>query len=121
MKQLKNLWFLVVLAVLAAGCSWSSDSKHVPPEGLGSIVLRNNTAGSFSVTIDGVVNAAGTAASATIPYDLRPGTYVVTLQQSGGPRTWSGSVTVQLGRLTDMDVTTDPANPNLYDVVTFLE
>ena len=53
-------------------------------------------------------------------YDV-PGTYIVTLQQSGGPRTWTGDVTVQLGRLTDMDVTTDPANPNLYDVVTFLE
>ncbi len=121
MKQLKSLFVLVLLAVVAAGCSWSSDSKHVPPDGMGSIILRNNTAGSFSVTINGVVNAAGTEASATIPYDLRPGTYVVTLQQSGGPRTWTGSVAVQLGRLTDMDVTTDPANPNLYDVVTLVE
>jgi len=121
MKQLKNLFVLVLLAVVAAGCSGSSDSKHVPPLGQGSIILRNDSAGSFSVTINGVVNAAGTAASASIPYDLAPGTYVVTLQQSGGPRTWTGSVTVQLGRLTDMDVTADPADPQLYDVVTFLE
>ena len=121
MKQFRAWLMLAALAVVAAGCSWSSDSKHVPPDGMGSIILHNNTAGSFSMTIYGVLNAASTAASATLPYDLKPGTYIFTLQQSGGPRTWTGGVTVQLGRLTNMDVTTDPADPNLYDVVTFLE
>lgn len=112
---------LAALAVVVAGCSWSSDGKHVPPDGMGSIILINNSGTSFNVTINGVVNAANATPNTNTPYDLRPGTYSVTLQQSGGPRTWTGGVTVQLGRLTDVDVTADPANPNLYDVVTLVE
>lgn len=121
MKQLKQWLVLAVMAVVATGCSWSSDSKHVPPAGKGSIIIANNSGTSFSVTINGVLNAAGMEASGSIPYDLDPGTYVITLQQVGGARSWTGSVSVQLGRLTDMDVTADPADPALYDVVMMFE
>lgn len=121
MMRLKSLMMLVALAVVMAGCSWSSDSKHVPPDGMGSIIVLNNSGTSFNVTINGVLNAAEMEASARNPYDLRPGTYIITIEQNGGSRRWTGGVSVQLGRLTYMDVNTDPVNPSLYDVVTMLE
>ena len=79
MKQLKAWLMLAVLAVVAAGCSWSSDGKHIPPEGMVSIIVLNNSGTSFNLTISGVISAADTAPDANAPYDLRPGTYIVTL------------------------------------------
>jgi len=121
MKQFRAWLMLAVLAVVAAGCSWSSDSKHVPPEGMGSILLINNSGTSFNLTINGIITTEATSPDANPTYDLRPGTYIITLEQIGGTRRWTGGVNVQLGRLTYMDVASDPVNPALYDVVTMVD
>jgi len=121
MKHLQAWLMLAALAVVAAGCTWSSNDKHIPPEGMGSIIVLNNSGTSFNLTINGVITAEATSPDANPTYDLRPATYIVTLEQIGGVRHWTGGVNVQLGRLTYMDVASDPVNPALYDVVSYVE
>lgn len=111
----------VLLAMAASSCSWSSGGGHIPPPGMGSIIVLNNSHTSFNLTINGVINAAETLPDAEPFYDLRPGTYIITLQENGGARHWTGGVTVQANMLTYMDVTSDSVNPAVYDVVTFIE
>ncbi len=121
MKQITVLSALLALTVGMIGCSWSSGGGHIPPEGMGSIIVLNNSSTTFKLTINGVLNAAETAPDANPVYDLRPGTYIITLTQNDGPRHWTGGVTVQLGRLTYMDVVSDPVNSTEYDVVSYIE
>jgi hypothetical protein len=121
MKQFKGWLMLAILAMIAAGCTWSSSDGHIPPPGMGSLIVLNNSGSTFNLTINGVLNAAETAPDANPVYDLRPGNYIITLTQNGGPRHWTGGVNVQLGRLTYMDVVSDPVNPAEYDVVSYIE
>ena len=121
MKWWKFMLMGMVLVATVTGCQWSSNDKHKPPEGMGSIIINNNTTGKFNVTIEGIVTASSAEANNSMPYDLNPGTYNVTLKQNSGFRSYSGAVSVQLGRLTIMDVTDDPTNTYAYDVAIFLD
>jgi hypothetical protein len=121
MKHWMSGLMAVLLALVVSSCSWSSDGGHIPPPGMGSIIVLNNSGTSFNLTINGVVNAAETAPDANPFYDLQPGTYIITLQQTGGVRHWTGGVNVQLGRRTYMDVVCDPVVTTEYDVVSYVE
>ena len=118
-------WFILMLVgglltATLSGCRWSRDEDHTPPEGMGSIMVRNNTGDDIYVYLNGTaVNTANY--SATTAYDLKPGTYRVSLSEHHGLRSYSAFVDVLLSRLTFMDVTPDLSNNYAYDVVIFFD
>lgn len=120
-KWWANTLILSMLAVAAVSCSWSRDEDHTPPDGMGSIMLRNNTGGDIDVYLDGVLTSKRADYSSTTPYDLKPGTYRVSLAEHNGYRSFSGFVDVLQGRLTFMDVTLDLSDRFAYDVVIFFD
>jgi hypothetical protein len=111
---------LLLLATLS-GCDWGRDEDHTPPAGMGSIMLRNNTGADIDVYLDGVGASHRADRGTTTPYDLKPGTYRVSLAEHDGYRSYSGFVDVLQGRLTFMDVTLDLHDRFAYDVVIFFD
>ncbi|MCX7006998.1 MAG: hypothetical protein NTY53_07070 [Kiritimatiellaeota bacterium] len=116
MNTLKMLTALGLLLVGLVGCGGGGDD-HTPPAGMGSILLRNNTGDDLYVYFDGTL--AGTRAdyASTTAYDLKPGSYRVSLTERRGWRSWSGFVDVLQDRNTFMDVTLDLQHTYAYDVL----
>ena len=119
MNVLKILLGMVVMLAVTAGCDNGDD--HRPPAGMGSIMLRNNTGDDIFVYLDGILSSNRADYATTTPYDLKPGSYRVSLTERRGWRSWSGFVDVLENRLAYLDVTLDLRNAYAYDVVTFFD
>ncbi len=118
MKLLKLLFLLGLLGM--AGCGGHEDD-HTPPDGMGSIMLRNNAGDDIYVYFDGHIASERADYANTTPYDLAPGSYRVNLTERRGWRSYSGFVDVLQGRRTFMDVTPDLHNSVAFDVVIFFD
>lgn len=120
MKLLKMLLCCALLGLIGAGCR-GNDDDHRPPDGMGSILLRNYAGDDIYVYFDGILASNRADYAQTTPYDLSPGSYRVSLSERRGWRSWSGYVDVLQNRLTILDVSVDPYSSVAFDVVTFFD
>jgi hypothetical protein len=96
---------MAAAAWLAAGCELDDghDIDHTPAEGLGSLVVDNNTPDDIDVYVDSV--SVGRARDDSSPaFDLKPGTHSVLLVQDDRDRNYRSDVDILAGRLTILRV-----------------
>ena len=117
---------LLALALLAwslltiPGCEGGSGEDHIPPAGLGSVIIRNHTIENIGVFINGLEYGPSSYDGATF-YDLKPGVYRFALSEQDGERSYAADVDVLQGRLTLMDVSMSSTNIYAYDVSTYFK
>lgn len=104
--RLPALLMVITTIILPAGCEMDDDPDHVPPAGFGALFLENNTSEDIRVYIDGA-DKGEVSDYSDRPFDLRPGTYRLILDQEDTRRSWRGDIDVIENRLTILDVTDD--------------
>jgi len=111
--------FMTSAVLLVSGCDWEDDdvSDHKPPDGQGAIVVDNNTAEDIKVFIDGI-RVSDVRDFDDRAYDLDPGIYRVLLDEDDGDRTYRDDIDVIEGRLTIIDVSSEPFDDD-FDVRVF--
>lgn len=122
----RALWLTVCMALLAAailtGCEYDDDDdfSHRPPAGKGSLIVDNRTASDIAVYADGarLADADDLDDSA---YDLDPGVRRILLDERGGDGTFRGDVDIIEGRVTVIDVRSDPFDATRFDIAVFLD
>ena len=102
------------------GCEGRSGEDHVPPAGLGSVIIRNHTIENIRVFINGIEYGKASYDDATF-YDLKPGVYRFALNEQGGDRSHASDVDVLQGQLTLMDVSMSSTNIYAYDVLMYFD
>lgn len=116
---MKTTTALLLLALTLCGCDDDNDRNHRVPDGMGSLIVDNNTADEISVFVDG--DRVGKIKSyRDKAYDLSPGVHRVVLDQSGGDRSYRDDVDILKGKRTILDVAVR-AFDNRYDVVVFFD
>ncbi|MCX6995773.1 MAG: hypothetical protein NTV49_01480 [Kiritimatiellaeota bacterium] len=100
------------------GCEDHRD-EHIPPAGLGSVIIHNHTIEDIRVFINGF--EYGKATDDATFYDLKPGVYRFALSEQGGDRSYAADVDVLQGRLTFLDVYMSSTNIYAYDVLMYFD
>lgn len=119
--KLKGGWCLWVLAALCiAGCWGDNDFDHTPPAGQGSIVVDNRTGRDLDVFIAGEA-VPRVRSRRWRAFDRAPGIYRVVLDERRGDRNFRDDVDVLSGRLTVLEVTTDPGYRTRFSVFTYFD
>jgi len=114
---LRPLVLVAILLWVPLGCETDDDPDHVPPAGSGAMFLENHTYEDIRVYIGGI-DKGEVSDYSDRPFDLRPGTYRVVLDQEDTTRSWRGDVDIIENRLTVLDVTDDY---NDLDVVIYFD
>jgi len=120
---LQRAWLLACLAgcLILTGCDEEDYYDHSIPEGMGSLVVDNNSGDDISIFIDGV-RVAGVDGGGWEVFDVAPGLYRVVLDSDDYDRSYSGDVDVLQDRLTILDIMASLATSYYYyDVVTTYE
>jgi len=104
----KRHWLtLPLLAILIAACTLvtgcedddDDDYDHVPPAGLGSMLIDNRLSTDLHVYLDGSVQIDAREDAETA-YDLDPGTYRVVLDEEDGDGNFADDIDILEGRVT---------------------
>jgi hypothetical protein len=106
------------LGLWTAGCDHPDDSKsfdHIPPEGLGALIVDNLSPTDINVYVDGSLTGRVNEDSDQA-FDLPPGAHRVVFDEVDGNRAWGQDVDILNGRLTVLWVTLDTGNRNGYRV-----
>ena len=113
-------WMAAVMLVLgAAGCE-DEDYDHVPPEGLGSIVLDNYSPDDINVFINGQ-ETNRLRDYETEAYDVTAGVHRLVLDGRNNDRYGAWDVDVVVGQLTVVEVRTTEWDWDEYEVSVHLE
>jgi len=108
MQNRANWWgvaakmYVVVVAaccLFGAGCDDGDDFDHTPPEGMGSLVVDNDTFDDLRVFVNGAEIGRVTDGHEGF-FDLEPGLYRIVLDDEDGDRSYRNDVDVLDGRLT---------------------
>lgn len=121
MKRLMSMWVAPAVALLLAGCDYDSDNDrdHVPPAGLGALLVDNNTGDDIRVYVNGEqVGQVGDYSDR--PFDLAPGLHRVVLDEINGDSTYRDDLDIIEGRLTVLDVSGGNFDSD-YDVEIFFD
>jgi len=94
---------VMVFCFLGAGCDDDDDFDHVPAEGMGSLVIDNDTVDDLDVFVDGVQIGHVTDGHEGF-FDMAPGLYRVVLSDEDGDRNYRNDMDVLGGHLTVMYV-----------------
>lgn len=113
MKRHNRVWMgsrcglaaAVLLALaLGTGCDESGgDYSIVPPAGLGTLVVENNTASDIDLYLDGL-SRGQVGDDSYRPVELTPGVYRVVLDEEDGDRQYGADIDILEGRLTILHV-----------------
>ncbi len=106
------LWAFVVIG----GCESRKEFDHVPPSGLGALIVDNHARDDIEVYADGVRLGRVDDWRYSI-FDLKPGYYRIVLRGEDGGRAFAGDVDILEGRQTILDVSIDPNDINRYVVL----
>ena len=99
-----GIWLLSLglISLCMTGCE-SDSFSHKPPEGMGSLIVDNQTGDRLEVYVNGIetnrVSAYDYEAS-----DLEPGVYRVVVQERHGSRSYRNDVDILDDKLTVMQV-----------------
>lgn len=109
------------VAVMLSLCGCDDDRyDHTPPEGLGAVIVENNTRDRLRVYIDGTeVDRVKDWKHRT--YDCEPGVRRVTLDGDSAGVSWAGDIDVLEGRLTVLEVYPPYGNSRILDVRYFFD
>lgn len=99
--------------LLVCGCDENDYYDHVPPSGMGSLVLDNNSGDDISVFLDGVETLNLDGSDEEIQ-DLQPGVYRIVLSADHTERSYSADVDILEGRLTILDIRASSATSYYY-------
>jgi hypothetical protein len=114
--RVSGLCLLAAAVCIAPGCEDDEAYRdHSPPEGMGSIVVDNQTSDRVRVYIDGAY-AAQAGDWDDVILDLDPGVYRVFLDGRDSDRTYQGDIDVLEGRLTILHVSPDSSVATAYRV-----
>ncbi len=114
-------WCLALAAtLLVAGCWDDSRFDHTPAAEQGSIIVDNRSSRDLDVFIAGEP-VQRVSARRWRAFDREPGVYRVVLDERRGDRNFRGDIDVLRGRLTVLEVTTDPGHRNRFSVFTYFD
>ena len=119
-----SLGCLLALATVSwfASCDYNDDEDidHDPPAGLGSIIVKNDTANDISVFINGTATNEVDAFEVNY-YDMTAGVYRVVLDEQDGDRNYREDIDVLQDQRTILDVNTDSDDYDEYDVFVYFD
>ena len=99
---------LLICLGLALGCNEEDKFReHIPPLGMGSLIINNNTLENINLFIDGAfTNLVQEDSAETI--DMAPGTYRIVLDSEDSNRTYREYTDILENRLTILHVSAAP-------------
>ncbi len=111
----------LILAAFVCGCEGNkkNDDDHDVPDGMGSLIVDNNSGDKITIYIDGA-RQTEVGSYADKAFDLQPGIHRVVLDQRHGPRTYRDDVDILEGKRTVLDIAAS-AYDNEYDVAVFFD
>jgi hypothetical protein len=94
---------VLVCCLLGTGCDDDDDFDHVPAEGMGALVIDNDTFDDLDIFVDGAQIGHVTDGHDGF-FDMAPGLYRIVLTDEDGDRSYRNELDVLVGRLTVMYV-----------------
>ncbi|MBM4148783.1 MAG: hypothetical protein FJ224_07040 [Lentisphaerae bacterium] len=109
--------FAMTVAVFSAGCFEDDEGyrDHTPADGLGSIVVNNETYDEMDVFVDSEF-AMEVGDWDDAAFDVEPGEHRVVLDGRDSDRSYAGDIDVLKGRLTILHVSSSPSSSSSYTV-----
>jgi hypothetical protein len=122
MNTILKLVLAIGLGFTLPACDWEDDDdfNHQPAEGLGTLIVDNNSGTDVRVFVNGERQSDVDSVDETFT-DLVPGVYRVVLDDRHGDANESVEVDVVEGRLTIIEIATDPSNIRGFDLAVFFE